>query len=423
MLQKTYFLEPLVALQAMQSDGELKMHPIHGAQSTRQVCVHFFKWVLQISNNHIYQPTIENAKFQINLTPRVHSTRKCMVAFKIVEWLRDTADFYLHDPASEIFFMPYGSKLAVWQLYESQAKIEAFGHFFTWREDKIYVPSYNYFRHVWKTSDDLKHVKLHKYLKFSKCDLCVEFINRRNFSLNDEQKTSLKKEEYDHHMFVRRERQSYYARTHHAKTHKDESLSVILDGADQSAYGVPHFAMKSKTIEAAHKVALKIMGAIVHGRDNYAYTYLPNIKHGSNITIEVLHRILLDQVNKYGKLPPVLYLQLDNTSKQCKSKYVLGYLACLVQWGIFERVVLSFLPVGHTHEDIDQMFSRLAVRLRTTDCLDRQAFIECFKKAFKNEWGTEGTGGHVETAANISDWIAPYLADTKKMKTAHKKVK
>ena len=131
----------------------------------------------------------------------------------------------------------------------------------------------------------------------------------------------------------------------------------------------------------------------------------------------------MDQVNKYGKLPPVLYLQLDNTSKQCKSKYVLGYLACLVQWGIFERVVLSFLPVGHTHEDIDQMFSRLAVRLRRTDCLDRQAFIECFKKAFKNEWGTEGTGGHVETAANISDWIAPYLADTKKMKTAHKKVK
>ena len=46
-----------------------------------------------------------------------------MVAFKIVEWLRDTADFYLHDPASEKIFMPYGSKLAVWQLYESQAKI------------------------------------------------------------------------------------------------------------------------------------------------------------------------------------------------------------------------------------------------------------------------------------------------------------
>src|SRR5688572_3901158 len=41
-----------------------------------------------------------------------------------------------------------------------------------------------------------------------------------------------------------------------------------------------------------------------------------------------------------GKLPPHLFLQLDNTSKQCKGKYVLGYLALLVQWNVFARVTL-----------------------------------------------------------------------------------
>lgn len=33
------------------------------------------------------------------------------------------------------------------------------------------------------------------------------------------------------------------------------------------------------------------------------------------------------------------------------------------------QVFVHFLPVGHTHEDIDQMFSRIAVRLSKTNAL------------------------------------------------------
>lgn len=95
------------------------------------------------------------------------------------------------------------------------------------------------------------------------------------------------------------------------------------------------------------------MGAMVHGFQIYGYTYIPYAKAGNNMTIEVLHRVLCDQRVKRGNtLPNVLLLQLDNTSKQCKGRFVLGYLALLVTWDVFVEVVLSFLPVGHTHEDI-----------------------------------------------------------------------
>jgi len=112
------------------------------------------------------------------------------------------------------------------------------------------------------------------------------------------------------------------------------------------------------------------MGAIVHGYQVYGYTHIPNVKAGNNITIDVLHRVLVHQMHcRKGCLPHTLYLQLDNTSKQCKGQYVLGYLAFLVQCGVFDVVVLSFLPVGHTHEDIGTSFQSASVDVVCVWCV------------------------------------------------------
>src|SRR5688572_25110101 len=94
------------------------------------------------------------------------------------------------------------------------------------------------------------------------------------------------------------------------------------------------------------------MGALVHGHRAYAFSYMKNIKHGANVVIECLHRILLDMAANKKEIPETLYLQLDNTTKQNKNQYIIGYAACLVSWGLFQRVLISFLPVAHTHEDI-----------------------------------------------------------------------
>lgn len=99
------------------------------------------------------------------------------------------------------------------------------------------------------------------------------------------------------------------------------------------------------------------MGSIAHGRGAYAHTFWDNFKHGTNVTIESIFRVLRDLV-KGEPLPPYLFLQLDNTAKQNKSRFMFGFLGYLVQLGVFKVIVVSFLPVGHTHEDIDQMFSR-----------------------------------------------------------------
>lgn len=194
-------------------------------------------------------------------------------------------------------------------------------------------------------------------------------------------------------------------------------LSMIIDGADQSAYGLPYFHNTTHSTQGKWKVKTHLMGAIVHGRKTYAYTYIDNIKHGNNLTIETLHRLLLDTAATEGKLPKTLYLQLDNTSKQCKGRFVLGYLACLVAWGLFDEVVLSFLPVGHTHEDIDQMFSCIARWLRKHDARCREEMHTQVKAAYMSKMGTRSVCEKLENAANISAWLEQFMAPTKKTAT------
>lgn len=79
--------------------------------------------------------------------------------------------------------------------------------------------------------------------------------------------------------------------------------------------------------------------------------------------------------------PRKLYLQLDNTGRQNKSKYLFAYLGWLVQTGQAMEVYVSFLPVGHTHEDIDQLFSRLSEYLRKHDAHDLPSMLNAFQNA------------------------------------------
>ena len=61
-----------------------------------------------------------------------------------------------------------------------------------------------------------------------------------------------------------------------------------------------------------------------------------------------------------GILSLVLYVQLDNTAKENNDSIVFGYLSMLVERGIFKNIKVNFLLVGHTHDHIDQMFSRFS---------------------------------------------------------------
>ncbi|CAM9195308.1 unnamed protein product, partial [Phaeothamnion confervicola] len=106
-------------------------------------------------------------------------------------------------------------------------------------------------------------------------------------------------------------------------------------------------------------ISQKLMGFIGHshgGNEVYIFRLFENTKHGTNMAIEVL---LLQFLATRESLPRMLYLQVDGGSEN-RSQGFMQFLTLLVSWGIFDEIIHTRLPVGHTHEDIDQVFSRIS---------------------------------------------------------------
>ena len=63
------------------------------------------------------------------------------------------------------------------------------------------------------------------------------------------------------------------------------------------------------------------------------------------------------------KHPPTMHVQLDNYARDNKNIFVFTYWSFLVSKDISNKVIVSFLLVDHTHNDIDASFGRWSRKL------------------------------------------------------------
>jgi hypothetical protein len=132
------------------------------------------------------------------------------------------------------------------------------------------------------------------------------------------------------------------------------------------------------------------------------FTWHDRFPNGADSVINVLLGVLnLIQ----GKLPPILYLQLDNCSRENKNKYLIGFCHLLVHLGVFKKIKISFLPVGHTHEDCDQMFSCISRRIRHEDIIT----LEDLKKHVIKSYAPTPSFVHLENMASWTTFLEPFL--------------
>ena len=196
------------------------------------------------------------------------------------------------------------------------------------------------------------------------CDTCAD-LNAKLLcrSIQGPTRTMYQAAKDLHIQQVREDRCMYGMRVMEAKHFPQNVMSWVIDGSDASAWSLSHFAQVTHDTQAAKKVKSKVYGIIVHGYWASLYTFNSVLPGGTNVTVEIMHQTLL-KLHKEGKpLPKVLYVQLDNTVKDNKSKYVMSYLYLLVCVGVFDEVQIFFFQVGHTHCDQDQIFSRSSIHL------------------------------------------------------------
>ena len=113
-----------------------------------------------------------------------------------------------------------------------------------------------------------------------------------------------------------------------------------------------------------------LTAAIAHGFCCNLFLADEGERHGAAAFVDVLIHTL-DEVfracrEKNFAFPEHLVLQSDNTVSQAKNNLVMLFLAYLVGSGRFVTTMINFLMVGHTHEDVDQVFGIVCEVLKTS---------------------------------------------------------
>ena len=139
------------------------------------------------------------------------------------------------------------------------------------------------------------------------------------------------------------------------------------------------------------------------------------LEHGQNAFLEVL-LLTIDKVYeickaKNWKFPENLVIQSDNPTNQAKNSATcvfLCYLVCLLK---FATVTLNFLTVGHTHEDIDQIFGficALLLQAGSFQCPD--AVIDILRQGLAAKVASKGEKlicAKLDFVRDFAGWLGP----------------
>ena len=88
------------------------------------------------------------------------------------------------------------------------------------------------------------------------------------------------------------ERSIYYK--HRKKGIEGDSLSIIVDGMDQSKLTLPHYKLIPKDV--SNFLETKITGVLVHGKVFDCYISEPQVRHDINLNLTCIHNTLMMHV-------------------------------------------------------------------------------------------------------------------------------
>ena len=179
----------------------------------------------------------------------------------------------------------------------------------------------------------------------SRCIPCLYICNLSNLTKFLEHPCLVVKAEtcfFPNLFCFRQEQNCYYAHREKARSDPEKYLTIILDGMDQNKTNLPYLVRLPKSLQNLQRLRTHLTGALVHtrsphGKIVYAFFDFLQWPYDSNLNIQVLLEILLDFKEK---LPPTLYLQLDNSARENKNRFFFSFCAILVKRKVFKKVCL-----------------------------------------------------------------------------------
>lgn len=228
----------------------------------------------------------------------------------LLEYAKHTGDFM---PDHEEIHLPDYSWHQVWLKLSARFK-----------ETNQVPPSQGHFNKLRKCVE-LRHIKIRKYKRFTKCDECQRLDKLIDKSAGVQRAYWLDQKE-KHNTWQLRERAKYHKHKEQAirSSSKHKSLCISIDGMDHSKTSAPSMARDTKEIEAAEKLETHITGVLVHGRmAATCFTWHDRFPSGSDVVATVLMDTLrrVQELDPDQPLPPTLNLWLDNCWRENKNRF------------------------------------------------------------------------------------------------------
>ena len=292
-------------------------------------------------------------------------------AYYCVGWMKEFFDLVGdHNPNSNEIHLEKQDKKEIYDLY--LAKFEGI-------LDNEDIVSYSYFNRLW---DKLfSHVRIREYKAVTgKCHFCAVLTEARGKS----QKENVRARVTDMHALHRHrstymsERKRYYDKVKLAVNDPQNYMSIIIDGMAKNHTVLPHIANMK---QFPCPLPMHLQGVIEHGQRFTLYRTFVNVNEDSNLAIHCILRQMEDRMQRFQKLPPTIFIQIDGGSENA-NKYVLGLCEFLVARRLTSKIYLTRLPVGHTHEDIDARFGKLWVYIRSKLALSPAEYTEAINNCF-----------------------------------------
>ena len=215
--------------------------------------------------------------------------------------------------------LPFNSKRLVYEYYVAEVRN---------RGGIVQPVSYSRFLQLWNNDPEACTIKRAKPKgTFAQCNTCADFAAELTRAEDNVTVASVRTRWDLHVDHIQRCRQMYYDKRDFAFARPDQMLCMIMDIMDQSKTTLPHFIRKPKYLANATLLKQCVMGVKVHGHGVFHYNGLPRVSPGgSNFMVECLLRTLRKLADESfdGKLPPKLYLQLDNCGGDNKNFVVVG---------------------------------------------------------------------------------------------------
>ena len=235
------------------------------------------------------------------------------------------------------------------------------------------------FGKLWKSCFSYVKIRAQKAVT-GKCEGCAYLSHSRKTYHDAKSREYITMMHALHRTMYMGERMEYYKRRQEALLYPEAVWSVIGDGMAQQHCQLPYLA----GLKDLDKLPQHLQGMLCHGKLMRIYRTFHNVKNDSNSAMHCFLLTLEYLMHKNGgNLPDTVYYQIDGGSEN-SAKAMFGLAELIIAKRLIRKLVITRLPVGHTHEDIDAMFAKIWVHVRP----QHVATMNAYKKRIEEALGS-----------------------------------